>query len=214
MKHKKITTGNYNCNRSLVNESFFKALDAFIPNDIKGKTCYIDDDYIHADNLFYDNRIQKVISEDEWEKNCADYTREQRKSQEEALGKQGLLEAYISLEKYLQSHNSIKMISCDASKNWQAPYKIVKRKLTYGYKLCSFEIINNIVIWGIIVYDRAIKENDCIRGMDTCYLMYTDGIIVEAVPLLDYKLMRGENYISSTINDNTYVDISNYVKGN
>lgn len=41
MKHKKITTGNYNCNRSLVNESFFKALDAFIPNDIKGKTCYI-----------------------------------------------------------------------------------------------------------------------------------------------------------------------------
>ena len=60
MKHKKITTGNYNCNRSLVNESFFKALDAFIPNDIKGKTCYIDDDYIHADNLFYDNRIQKV----------------------------------------------------------------------------------------------------------------------------------------------------------
>ena len=37
MKHKKITTGNYNCNRSLVNESFFKALDAFIPNDIKGK---------------------------------------------------------------------------------------------------------------------------------------------------------------------------------
>lgn len=146
MKHKKITTGNYNCNRSLVNESFFKALDAFIPNDIKGKTCYIDDDYIHADNLFYDNRIQKVISEDEWEKNCADYTREQRKSQEEALGKQGLLEAYISLEKYLQSHNSIKMISCDASKNWQAPYKIVKRKLTYGYKLCSFEIINNIVI--------------------------------------------------------------------
>lgn len=68
MKHKKITTGNYNCNRSLVNESFFKALDAFIPNDIKGKTCYIDDDYIYADNLFYDNRIQKVISEDEWEK--------------------------------------------------------------------------------------------------------------------------------------------------
>lgn len=50
--------------------------------------------------------------------------------------------------------------------------------------------------------------------MDTCYLMYKDGIIVEAVPLLDYKLMRGENYISSTINDNTYVDISNYVKGN
>ena len=86
--------------------------------------------------------------------------------------------------------------------------------MTYGYKLCSFEIINNIVIWGIIVYDRAIKENDCIRGMDTCYLMYKDGIIVEAVPLLDYKLMRGENYISSTINDNTYVDISNYVKGN
>ena len=95
MKHKKITTGNYNCNRSLVNESFFKALDAFIPNDIKGKTCYIDDDYIHADNLFYDNRIQKVISEDEWGKNCADYTREQRKFQEEALEKQGLLEAYI-----------------------------------------------------------------------------------------------------------------------
>lgn len=44
--------------------------------------------------------------------------------------------------------------------------------------------------------------------------MYKDETIVEAVPLLDYKLMRGENYISSKINDNTYIDISNYVKGN
>ena len=89
MKHKKITTGNYNCNRSLVNESFFKALDAFIPNDIKGKTCYIDDDYIHADNLFYDNRIQKVISEDEWEKNCNHIQKSDREYQAGARSNTG-----------------------------------------------------------------------------------------------------------------------------
>lgn len=32
--------------------------------------------------------------------------------------------------------------------------------------------------------------------MDSCYLMYKDETVVEAVPLLDYKLMHGENYIS------------------
>lgn len=214
MENKKTITGKDNCNRSLVNKSFFKALAAFTPDNIKDKICYIDDDCVYTNDLVYDNRIQKVINKDEWVENCADYTREQRKSQEDALEKQGLLEAYIALEEYLQSHNSIKMIYSDKSIDWQAPYEIIKRDLTYGYKLCSFEIINNIVIWGITVYDRAIKGNDCIRGMDRCYLMYKDETIVEAVPLLDYKLMRGENYISSKINDNTYIDISNYVKGN
>ena len=205
--------------RQLVDDSFYKALSAFEPDDIKGKNCHITADYIsvndfnneNSESIFYDVRMQRVVNEDEWTKHCYDYTVEQKRERKRALEKQGLLDAYNSLEMYLQSHNSIRKIDCDTSKDWQAPYKIIERDLTYGYKLAGFEILEDSVIWEITTYERLIKQNDCVRGMDTCYLMFKDGITVEVVRQIDYKLMYDRNGISESdyeAHSNQYIDIS------
>lgn len=214
-----VPSGNYNCNRPLVDDSSYKALSAFEPDDIKGKNCHITADYIsvndfnneNSGSIFYDVRMQRVVNEDEWTKHCYDYTVEQKRERKRALEKQGLLDAYNSLEMYLQSHNSIRKIDCDTSKDWQAPYKIIERDLTYGYKLAGFEILEDSVIWEITTYERLIKQNDCVRGMDTCYLMFKDGITVEVVRQIDYKLMYDRNGISESdyeAHSNQYIDIS------
>ena len=142
---------------------------------------------------------------------CYDYTVEQKKERKEVLEKHGLFNAYNSLEMYLKNHNSIKTIYCDASKDWQAPYKIIEKDLTYGYELTGFEILEDSVIWEITTHERPIKQNDCIRGMDACYLMFKDGIIVEATRQIDYKLMYDKNSISEDDYEaysNSYIDIS------
>lgn len=214
-----VPVGNNNCNRPLVDESFYKALSAFEPDDIKRKSCHITGDYVsvndfnseNSESIFYDARMQKVVNESEWTQHCYEYTVEQKRERKRALEKQGLLDAYNSLETYLQSHNSIKTIHCDASKDWQAPYEVIERDLTYGYKLTGFEILEDSVIWEITTYERPIKQNDCIRGMDTCYLMFKDGMIVEAVRQIDYKLMYDRNSISEgdyEAYSNQYIDIS------
>lgn len=115
-----------------------------------------------------------------------------------------------SLEMYLQSHNTIRKIECDASKNWPAPYDIVERDLAYGYKLTGFEILEDAVVWEITTYERPIKQNDCIRGMDTCHLMFKDGITVEVASEIDYELICGRNGIlEGTCETNSkYIDIS------
>lgn len=213
--------GNNNCNNPLVDESFYKALSAFDPNDMKGKNCHITKDYIsindydhidNADNLYYDTRMQKVVNETEWSQHAYEYTVKQKRERKRALEKHGLLDAYNSLKKYLQSHNSIRKIGYDMKEDWQAPYKIIEINLAYGYKLTGFEILEDSVIWEITTYERPIKQNDCIRGMDTCYLMYKDGLTVEAVRHIDYKLMCDKNNVSHEdyeLYNNSYVDISN-----
>lgn len=201
-----VPVGNNNCNRNLVDESFYKALSAFKPDDIKGKKCAITEDYIsvydfnneNSESLFYDNRMQSVVDESEWTKYCYEYTVEQKKERKKALEKQGLLVAFNSLKMYLQSHNSIRKIEieCDESNDWQVTYKIVKKDLTYGYKLTGFTILEDAVLWEITTYERPIKQNDCIRYMDICYLMFKDGITVEATRRIDYKLMCDRNSLS------------------
>lgn len=211
--------GNNNCNRPLVDESFYKALSAFEPDDIKGKNCHITENYISvidfdnetSESIFYDARMQRVVNESEWREHCYEYTVEQKRERKRALEKQGLLDAYNSLEMYLQSHNSIRKIDCDTSKDWQAPYEIIERDLTYGYKLNGFTILEDAVVWEITTYERPIKQNDCIRGMDTCYLMFKDGITVEAARQIDYKLMCDRNSLSENDYEtysNKYMDIS------
>jgi hypothetical protein len=214
-----IPSGNYNCNRPLVDDSFYKALSAFEPDDIKGKNCHITEDYISLNNfnnensesIVYDVRMQRVVNKAEWTKHCYEYTVEQKRERKRALEKQGLLDAYNSLEMYLQSHNSIRKIECDASKDWQAPYEIIERDLTYGYKLSGFEMLEDAIVWEITTYERPIKQNDCIRGMDICYLMFKDEKTVEAVRQIDYKLMCGSNSISDSDCEmycDQYIDIS------
>ena len=214
-----VPVGNNNCNRPLVDKSFFKALSAIDLNGIKGKNCHITEDYVsvsdfnskNTESILYDVRMQKVVNESEWIQHCYDYTVEQKKERKEALEKHGLLNAYNSLEMYLQNHNRIKTIYCDASKDWPAPYKIIEKDLTYGYELTGFEILEDSVIWEITTYERPIKQNDCIRGMDACYLMFKDGIIVEAARQIDYKLMYDKNNISEDDYEaysNSYIDIS------
>lgn len=214
-----VPVGNNNCNRPLVDESFYKALSAFETADIKGKSCHITENYVSvndfnnedSEGIFYDVRMQRVVSESEWMKHCYEYTVEQKRERKRALEKQGLLDAYNSLEMYLQSHNSIRNINCDMSKDWPAPYKIIERDLTYGYKLTGFKILEDAVVWEITTYERAIKQNDCIRGMDTCYLMFKDGITVEAAKQIDYKLMCDRNSITEDDYEtysNIYIDIS------
>lgn len=214
-----VSSGNYNCNRPLVDDSFYKALSVFEPDDIKGKTCHITEDYISLNNfnnknsesIIYDVRMQRIVNEAEWTKYCYDYTVEQKRERKRALEKQGLLDAYNSLEMYLQSHNSIRKIECDVSKDWQAPYEIIEKDLTYGYKLSGFEMLEDAIVWEITTYERPIKQNDCIRGMDICYLMFKDGKTVEAVRQIDYKLMYDGNGVSEDNYEtyrNQYIDIS------
>lgn len=214
-----VPSGNYNCNRPLVDDSFYKALSAFEPDDIKGKNCHIAEDYIslndfnneNSGSIYYDVRMQRVVDETEWTKYCYEYTVEQKRERKRALEKQGLLDAYNSLEMYLQSHNSIRKIECDASKDWQAPYEIIEKDLTYGYKLSGFEMLEDAIVWEITTYERPIKQNDCIRGMDICYLMFKDGKTIEVVRQIDYKLMCGRNGVSEDNYEtyrNQYIDIS------
>jgi len=81
-----IPSGNYNCNRPLVDDSFYKALSAFEPDDIKGKNCHITEDYISLNNfnnensesIVYDVRMQRVVNKAEWTKHCYEYTVEQK----------------------------------------------------------------------------------------------------------------------------------------
>lgn len=214
-----VPSGNNNCNRSLVDESFYKALSAFKPNDIKGKNCHITEDYVsvndfnseNSESILYDSRMQCVINESEWIEHCYDNTVEQKKERKRALEKHGLLDAYSSLEMYLQNHNSIRKIDCDMSEDWQAAYKIIEKDLTYGYKLTGFEILGDAVLWEITTYERPIKKNDCIRGMDICYLMFKDGITVEVTRKIDYKMMCDRNSLSEVDYEtygNEYMDIS------
>lgn len=201
-----ILKGNNNCNRPLVDESFYKALLKFQPSDIKGKYCHVTEDYISVDDfnnensegVLYDNRMQCVVSESEWTKHCHEYTVKQKRERKRALEKQGLFEAYNSLKMYLQNHNSIKKIDCDFSKDCSAPYKIIVKDLTYGYKLTGFKILEDAVIWEITTYERPVKQNDCIRGMDVCYLMFTNGTTVEVAKWIDYKLMCDKDGISES----------------
>lgn len=219
MSFKYELSRNNNCNRPLVDESFYKALAAFSPNDIRGKNCQIAEDYVSVNDfsdensgtIFYDNRIQRVVDESEWTKRCYEYTIEQERERKSALEKQGLFDAFNSLEMYLQNHNSIRKIDCDKSEDWTAPYKIIKKDLTYGYKLIGVEILEDAVLWEIETYERPIKQNDCIRGVDICYLMFKDGITVEAARRIDYKLMCDGNSLSESDYEtysNEYIDIS------
>lgn len=187
---------NYNCNRPLVTESFYNALAAFDPNDLRGKTCNITDDYVQVcgdsenlEDILYDNRMQRVLGESEWGEHAFEYSMKQERERDKALKKHGLLDAYISLKSYLKNHNNIKRIYRDAKKDCPAPYEIIERDLTYGYELSGFEILEDSIIWVITTYERPIKQNDCIRGEDDCYLMFKDGIIVEAELLERYELM-------------------------
>lgn len=215
-----VPAGNDNCNRPLVDESFYKALSVFKPNDIKGKNCHITEDCVSvidpnnedSEEIMYDNRMQSVVTISEWEEHCYEYTVEQKKERKNALEKQGLLDAFYSLKKYLQSHNSIRQIDCDMSEDWQTPYKIIEKDLSYGYKLTGFQILENAVLWEITTYERPIKQNDCIRGMDSCYLMFKDGITVNVASKLDYIRMCERDSLSENdyeIYKDEYIDISN-----
>lgn len=214
-----VSVGNNNCNRPIVDESFYKALSAFETDGIKGKKCRITEDYVsvndcnneNLEDILYDIRMQSVVTESEWAEHCYEYTVEQKRERKNALEKQGLLDAFTSLKAYLQSHTSIKTIYCDASKDWQAPYKIVEKNLSYGYKLTGFEILENAILWEITTYERPIKQNDCIRGMDSCYLMFKNGKTVEVASKLDYILMRDRDSLSEGNYEtyrNEYIEIS------
>ena len=54
-------------------------------------------------------------------------------------------------------------------------------------------------------------KNDCIRGMDICYLMFKDGITVEVTRKIDYKMMCDRNSLSEVDYEtysNEYMNIS------
>lgn len=219
---KDILVKNNNLNQPLADESLYKALAAFDVNTLQGKDCYITKDYVsvmdfndeYADDIIYDMIMQSVISENEWVKNCYEYTIKQEKERKAALEKQGLFDAYIYLEKYLREHNSIRQICWDENEKWPVPYKIVKKDLTYGYKLTGFKILEDAVIWMITTYERAIKQNDCIRGLDACYLMYKNGMIMEAISKIDYKLLCENNNMvedMSSEEENEYIAISDII---
>ncbi len=216
-----IPTGNNNCNRPLVDKSFFEALAAFGSNDIKGKSCHITESYISVDDyknenteeMLYDARMKKVVNISEWSKCAYNYTVEEKKMRKRALEKQGLLDAYTSLKMFFETHNHIKKINCDIDEKGRILYKVIGSDLAYGYKLSGFTVLEDAVIWEITTYERAIKQNDCIRGLDTSYLMFKDGIIVEAAKQIDYLYLLRSEEKSVAVDDcelysDKYVDIS------
>lgn len=72
-------------------------------------------------------------------------------------------------------------------------------------------MLEDAIVWEITTYERPIKQNDCIRGMDICYLMFKDGKTIEVVRQIDYKLMCGRNGVSEDDYEtyrNQYIDIS------
>ncbi len=216
-----IPAGNNNCNRPLVDKSFFEALSAFGPDDVKGKSCHITESYIsvndyrneNTEEMLYDARMKKVVNISEWSKCAYNYTVEEKKMRKRVLEKQGLLDAYTSLKMFFETHNRIKKIDCDIDEKGRILYKIVESDLAYGYKLSGFTVLEDAVIWEITTYERAIKQNDCIRGLDTSYLMFKDGIIVEVAKQIDYLYLLRSEEKSVTADDfelysDKYVDIS------
>lgn len=204
-----VSTGNYNCNRPLVDDSFFEALAYIDAGKLENEYCHITKDYVSLNNTMYDSRIKRVLSDDEWSKICFNYTVKEKQNKKRALEKHNLLDAYNALENFLQSHDCIRKIYQDASKDWQAPHKIIKADLKYGYKLDGFIQLKDSVIWRISAYERAIKENTYLCGRDEYLLMYKNGEIVEVVTELDYRLYKGEHNLS----DDEYERYSeNYVK--
>lgn len=212
------SSGNNNCNRPLVDESFFEALSAFDTGVLKDKSCYITEDYVSTYNnseisetLMYDTRIHKILSEKKWSDYCYKWTIKKKKERIRALEKHGLLEAYDSLKCFLQNHHHIRRIAQDVSVDCQTPYEIVEVDLRFGYKLTGFKIIEKGVLWKITTYERPIKENDCIRGMDDCYLMYTNDKTIEVASELDYRWYKGESHFTEQeyeLYSNTYVEIA------
>lgn len=216
-----IPAGNNNCNRPLVDKSFFEALSAFGPDDVKGKSCHITESYIsvndyrneNTEEMLYDARMKKVVNISEWSKCAYNYTVEEKKMRKRVLEKQGLLDAYTSLKMFFETHNRIKKIDCDIDEKGRILYKIIESDLAYGYKLSGFTVLEDTVIWEITTYERAIKQNDCIRGLDTSYLIFKDGIIVEAAKQIDYLYLLRSEEKSVTADDfelysDKYVDIS------
>lgn len=213
-RHNLASAGNNNCNRPLVCGAFFEALNNFEKDLLEGKSCSITEDYVSTlssdandpEDFIYDARMKKVVNEAQWMKECYNFTVKKKQEQKRALEKHGILDAYNSLETYLQNHHSIRQIHCDFSKEYNSPYKIIERSLIYGYKLSGFTIFKKKVIWEITVYERAIKENDCIRGMDVCFLKYCNGVTKEAVRRTDYMLMNGKE-LSGIENSEDYITL-------
>ena len=72
-------------------------------------------------------------------------------------------------------------------------------------------MLEDAIVWEITTYERPIKQNDCVRGMDICYLMFKDGKTIEVVRQIDYKVMCGKNGVSEDDYEtyrNQYIDIS------
>lgn len=211
--------GNNNCNRDFVDESFYNALAAFGTNKILNKFCHIDSDYVTVDilkhdtptSVFYDNRAKRIMNEPAWEKKCWKYTVKQMKKREKALKRQGLFFAFNSLKRYLESHTTLKQIVLDENNGVFTP-KIIKKELKYGYKLDGFEKRDDVVIWRIVTYERPVKQNDVVRGIDNCYLATRGEITVEVANRIDYELINGNRDFSDDEYKTyikEYVDISN-----
>lgn len=186
---------------TFADNSFYEALSVLEPGMLKGRICNIGDGYLSIyasdddtlEDLIYDVRTQKVMRESEWERFCHGYLTKQQRKRKQALEKHGLLTAYTSLRAYLQSHDHIRQIYAEMTNDGDIRHKLIERDLSYGYKLTGFELMEDSVIWKVTTYERSIKENDYIRAMDTCYLMFRDGVTTEAVIQLEYQWLIGED---------------------
>lgn len=193
-------SGNYNCNRPMIKDFFFDALETFEPNSLQGKDCYLGDGYLSADSTdkseIYDASMNCVLEKEEWVKRCYDANLQEKKRRKDVLEKHGLLDAYTSLQTYFLEHNTIPKIKSCGIINGMFVYKKIEVDLSYGYIISGFTISEEAVIWRVNTYERAVKENDCLRGMDECHLMYKNGKTVAVESKVNYMLLQNQDSVT------------------
>lgn len=130
-------------------------------------------------SYIYDIFTDKVRREEAWSKDCAANHARLGKERLDALESHGLREAYLAAVQWLESGKTIRVLNM-RDYPCPDPYFVEERDLRFGCIISGFHREKEGVFWRITLFDRAVKEDDCLRGRDMAYLLY-DGGIHEAV---------------------------------
>lgn len=167
-------------------------------------------------SYIYDIFTDRVRREEVWRKDCAANHAGLEKENLDVLASHGIRDAYLAAMQWLTSGKTIRTLNM-RTYPCPDPFFIEERNLEYGCVITGFSKEKKGIVWRITLFDRAVKENDCIRGMDTAYLLY-DGKIHEAVMknekfelLEDRDTGRGTKYRYVAIG--AFKDASGHIHG-
>lgn len=172
---------NQNMSQKITEDVFFESLKEIINSDCNPSRIHvsINGEYVSIENagdkvtnrMMYDGTAKKLMSEKEWFDTAYKYNLNKDKEIRCILQKMGILFAYNSIEQWLLTHEKIKTMSF-VEKNGDLFKEVCYRDLKYGCKLRGVIFMGDQTVWEITVFDRAIKENDIVKNMDTVHLMF------------------------------------------